>query len=434
MWTDKTEFRRKAFARELNIAVVGLGYVGLNIACLFARSGFKVYGFDISEEKIEKLQRGENYLPEEKWLGPVIENTINSNMFVSTDVKDACSVSDFISVAVSTRATKHHVSYDAIIEASAQIASNLSPGKIIVFESTIQPGMTQELIQPVLERESGLVAGKDFGLAFSPERIDPGNVNRSIWNIPKVIGGCSTTCTELACAVYAEAIEQVVPVSSPKVAEMVKVMENTQRDVNIALTNLFAKLADSLNIDIEEALDAAATKWNFMRLKPSCGVGGACIGEVACMATESMRKNGVDASLIEEARKINESMPHYTVEKAVNALHSIDKDISDSKIAVLGLAYKGGSCDMRNSPSIEIIEELKKLGPSEITVYDPGIRNYNGISGTENLEQAIEGCDCIIIATDHPQFRELEFGNSPIVIDGKNVLKEKAANYSGIGR
>lgn len=434
MWTDKDKFKEKVTTLELKISVVGLGYVGLNIACLFARSGFQVYGFDIDEEKISRLQKGENYIPEEEWLTSIIAECANSSLLVSSNVPNAAKVGDFIAVAVNTQARTGGADYAHTITAVRAVSQNLSPGKLLCFESTVEPRTTEEQLKPILENNSGLKAGEDFGLAFSPERIDPGNKKHAIWNIPKIVGGIDPLSTDLASFLYSQVVEQVVPVSNLRTAELVKVMENTQRDVNIALTNLFAKVADKLGIDVEEALDAAATKWNFMRLKPGCGVGGECIGDVAYMAIDCVERGEIDPGLVRESRKINESMPQYTVDKLVAALKSVGKDIREAKIAVLGLAYKGDSSAIRNSPSLEIITILKERSALGLVAYDPLCSGYSGIECAKSLPEALEGCDGVVIATDHSQFKDLTFSDDLVVMDARNCLSRKAKNYYGIGR
>ena len=434
MWTDAKAFRERIIRRELPISVVGLGYVGLNLACLFGKAGFRVFGFDIDEKKVEKLKIGQNCYPEEEWLTPVISDLVNSRLFFSTDVNEASEVGEFIAVAVNTETQGGEPCYDHLISAADSIGKNLSRGKLVAFESTVEPGITESILKPVLEKVSTLRAGTDFGLVFSPERIDPGNKARYIWNIPKVVGGIDPLSTELGAWLYSQVIQRVISVSNARTAELAKIMENTQRDVNIALTNLFAKLADKLDIDIEEALDAAATKWNFMRLKPGCGVGGYCLGDVAYMADKVMERNGVDSGVIKECRKVNESMPYYTVDKAVRALRSAGKDINRAKVVVLGLAYKGGCSDTRNSPALIIVDKLKQLGVSEVIAFDPFVKKHTGIDCVESLEEALSDPDCVIIATDHPQFKDLAFDQHAITIDGRNCLRRKAEAYYGIGR
>lgn len=432
MWIEKEKFKKKITSRALKISVIGLGYVGLNIACLFAKNGFTVYGFDIDPAKIRKLKRGVNSIPEEKWLTSVIKEFVDSKLIFSTQVKNAVIAGDAIFIAVPTPIRNREPFYEYILSAIDSISDKRLKEKLVILESTVPPGTTEKLVRPFLEEKSNLRAGEDFGLVFSPERIDPGNKSRRIWNIPKVVGGIDPLATELACFLYSQVIERVIPVSNPRTAELVKIMENTQRDVNLALTNLFAKSADKLGVDVEEVLNAAGTKWNFVRLKPGCGVGGECIGDVSYMASNSMKKTGIDSTFIKEARKINESMPQYTVNKAVAALKSRGKDIRSCKVAILGLAYKKDSSSIKNSPSLGMIKILTTLG-AKILAYDPFIKYYQGVQCSKSVADAIKGCDCVIIATDHSQFTDLEFDKDLVVIDGRNILSKKN-NYYGIGR
>lgn len=441
MRIDKGEFERRILARELGISVVGLGYVGLNIACLFARNGFSVCGFDVDEEKIRKLKRGINPVPEEAWLDPYLPE-----LGLSTDVGSAARYGDVIFIAVPTPFKSGRTCLDHLASALASVSESLSEGKILVIESTVPPGTTEGLGRDLVEKWTGLRAGEDFGLVFSPERVDPGNTRNMIWNIPKVVGGIDSLSTEIISLLYSQVVSNVVPVSNPRTAELAKIMENTQRDVNIALTNLFAKAADRLGIDIEEALDAAATKWNFMRLKPGCGVGGECIGDAAKMLVETMDKSDVDSTLIRQAIKINESMPDFAMEKLREAAEEIGTDLRDLRIGVLGLAYKGNSCDTRNSPSLRIIERLGELGCKDIVAYDPFVNGQVdlGVPQVKSLDEALKDRDCVIIATDHNEFRNMNIivfkeNDVEAIIDGRNCLaKQKTESlgisYRGIGR
>ena len=433
MWIEKDKFKKKITSKVLKISVIGLGYVGLNIACLFARNRFTVYGFDIDSVKIKKLKKGVNTIPEEKWLTSVIKEFVDFKLIFSTQLKNAVIAGDVIFIAVPTPIRNGEPFYDYILSAIDSISNKRVKEKLVILESTVPPGTTEKLVRPFLEEGSNLRAGKDFGLVFSPERIDPGNENRRIWNIPKVVGGTDPLSTEFACFLYSQVIERVIPVSNPRTAELVKMMENTQRDINLALTNLFAQSADKLEVDVEEALNAAGTKWNFVRLKPGCGVGGECIGDVSYMMSDSMEKIGIDSTFIKEARKINESMPQYTVNKAATALKSRGKDIRFCKVAILGLAYKKDSSSTKNSPSLAMIKILSDLGV-KTRVYDPFIKNYHGLRCSKSVAGVIKDCDCVIIATDHSQFKDLKFNKNLVVIDGRNILSKKKNNYYGIGR
>jgi len=420
MWTKIDDFKKRVDDKEIKIGVVGLGYVGLNVAVLFAKNGYDVRGYDISEEKINTLKSGKNPIPEEQWITPVIPEIIGKNFHVSTEIFNGL---DVVFVCVPTPMRNSNVEYSYVKNAFSDVSKILHKGMMVVLESTVMPGTTENILKSILEK-SGLKAGEDFGLCMSPERVDPGNKTKFIWNIPKVVGGHDASSTEALSYLYSQVIEEVVPVSSPTTAEFTKCIENVQRDVNIGLTNLFAKLADVAGIDVEEALDAASTKFNFMRLKPGCGVGGECMKEVSQMMKELGESGVVDVSLIESSRKVNESMPDYTVRKVVDVAG--DK----KKVAVLGMAYKKDSSSTKNSPAIEVLERLKKLG-FDLKVYDPFVVECDGFSSEKSLEEAMDDRDIVVIATDHSCFADLKL-DVPVV-DGRNIL-ERRGSYCGIGR
>ena len=429
---DSKKIEKKIFDKKIKISVVGQGYVGLSIASLFAKKGFNIYGFDTNREKIEKLKRKENYIIEEEWITSVLEEFANSRMIFSENPADAAKFGEIIIIAVPTPLKNTRTDLKYILSAVDSIISRDISGKLLVTESTIPPGTTENIIRERIESKTGLKAGKDFGLAFSPERIDPGNKTHMIWNTPKVVGGINKESTELTALLYSQIVEKVVKVSSSTAAEMVKVMENTQRDVQIALTNLFAMIGEKLDIDIEESLDAASTKWNFVRLKPGCGVGGECIGDVDYMMIETAEKHGIDVGLLRDTRIINEYMPKFTVDKMIGALKENAKEISKSRIAVLGLSYKGNSADIRNSPALEVIRELREAGITNFVSYDPFVK-LNGVNQVGSLENVMNGTDCVIIATDHTDFTTLTYPEDMIIVDGRNILSTARGNYYGLG-
>jgi len=414
------EFKLKVDNKKVRIGVVGLGYVGLNVACLFAKNGYDVSGYDVSEEKIDRIKKKNNPIPEEEWLSPVIKDAVGNNFHASNEM---FSEVDVVFVAVPTPMNDGKIDYSYVKDAFSEVSNILKPGMMVVLESTVMPGTTGNVLKPILER-SGLKAGKDFWLCMSPERVDPGNREKFIWNIPKVVGGHDKESGDALAYLYSQVIDKVVPVSSPTTAEFVKCMENVQRDVNIGLTNLFAKLADVAGIDVEEALDAASTKFNFMRLKPGCGVGGECMKEVSQMMVDLGNSKKVDSSLIRNAREVNESMPEYTVRK-------VKEVIGDGrKVGVLGMAYKKDSSSTKNSPALEIISKRKGLG-FNVKVYDPFVVNCNGISCEKSLAEAVKERDVVVIATDHSVFKKLKL-DVPVV-DGRNILPREG-EYCGIGR
>ncbi|MBS7247380.1 MAG: nucleotide sugar dehydrogenase [Candidatus Jordarchaeales archaeon] len=424
--------------KQVAISVVGLGYVGLSVACVFAWKGFRIYGFDTDKSKVDALRQGVNYIDEELWVSDVLKR-YGSCMTFSTDIAEASSLGDVVIVTVPTHATgTTDFDLSCLVSAYNSIIKGGVRGKLLITESTVPPGTTEGLIKPMLENATGLRAGKDFLLAFSPERIDVGNSNHKIWNIPKVVGGVDEVSSEAAYWLYNQITDKVVKVSTATTAELVKVMENAQRDVNIALTNLFALIAEKLGVDIEEALNAAATKWNFIRMKPGCGVGGYCIGPATCMLISVGKRMSIDTSLLEAARSINDSMPAHVVDLAVKAIEKKGIRASDAKISVLGLGYKRNLKDTRNSPALKIIDLLRKKGIYDIIVYDPLLKKVEGegVKVAQSINEAIRKRDCIIIATDHDAFRNIDLPEDTIVIDGRNILSpySRVKTYYGIGR
>lgn len=311
----------------------------------------------------------------------------------------------------------------------------------MILESTVSPGTTEEVVIPILEK-SGLKAGEDFFIAHCPERIDPGNKKWDVRNIPRVIGGINQESTELAYELYRQIIDaDVMKLSSLMNAEATKIVENTFRDVNIAFVNEMAKSFDKIGIDVKEVVDAAATKpFGFMAHYSGCGVGGHCIAVDPYYLIDKAEKKGFNHRFLKLAREINNSMPHYTVNKIAIGLNKIGKSVKNSSIAILGLAYKGGVDDTRESPAYQIIKELKEMG-AKITVYDPYVINESTV---KTLDEALYNKDSVVIVTDHPEFKKinaekLKDNNVKVVIDGRNILDKKEIQnqeivYEGIGR
>lgn len=438
---DKEEIKERIQNKVLKISVVGLGYVGLNVACLFAKNGFAVYGFDTNQKRIEKLKNNVNPLPEEEWLNPYI-----SKLLVSMSIESAALKGDVVFIAVPTPFCNNKTDLSYLVSALTCVSKNLCEGKFLVIESTVPPGTTEGVVKNLIEGISGLKSSEDFGLAFSPERIDPGNKCRFIWNTPKIVGGIDPLSTEIISFLYSQVVDKIISVSTPRSAEFVKVIENAQRNVNIALTNLYSKIANSLGIDIEEALSAASTKWNFLRLNPGCGVGGECIECAANMLSEVMDRLSLDSTLIDESVRINRSMPEFTVNKLIEASNDIGKEVGQLRIGILGLAYKGDSSDTRNSPSLKIIKSLNEKGCRYVLAYDPfaNVQMDVGAQFVKTLKEAIGNMDCVIIATDHTELKHVDVSvfkenNVKAIIDGRNCLNKGKVEalgiiYKGIGR
>ena len=357
--------------RRAKIGVIGLGYVGLPLAMEFARAGFKVTGLDTDEEKIDLLKKGTSYVSDVQKA--ILTGLVKENRFIPTSNHSFLKGMDFICICVPTPLNKSKepdISY--IIKAAEKIAENLQEGQVISLESTTYPGTTEEMVLPVLEK-SGLKVGKDFYLVFSPERIDPGNKKYTLKNTPKILGGVTETCTQMAKKFYEEIVTQVVTVSSPKVAELAKLLENIFRSVNIALVNELTLLCDRMGINIWEVIQAASTEsFGFMSFHPGPGLGGHCIPVDPYYLSWKARQYDFRAKFIELAGEINSEMPYYVVDKVVDALNQSRKSLSGSQILILGLSYKKDIPDTRHSPALTIIELLKQKG-AEVFYNDPYI-------------------------------------------------------------
>src|SRR5580698_2724217 len=367
--TPAEALRERIASRTARVGVVGLGYVGLPLALEFAQAGFPVTGIDVQEEKVARLNWGDSYIQDipSKLLAEMVDN----NRFSATSDFSVIADLDTINIAVPTplRKTKDpDMSY--VVAACQQVAEHLTPGKLVILESTTYPGTTDELVLPMLE-QSGLKVGEDFFLCFSPERIDPGNPKYHTRNIPKVVGGITPACTEMGRLFYAQALDKVVPVSSTSVAEMVKLLENTFRMINIGLVNELAMMCDRMGINIWEVIDAAATKpFGFMPFYPGPGLGGHCIPIDPFYLSWKTKQAGIEARFIELAGHINGQMPHFVVDKIQGALNDHSKPLKGSHVHILGAAYKRNIDDVRESPALDIILLLERRG-SRVTYSDP---------------------------------------------------------------
>ncbi len=443
-WTNPTEYKKKIDEKELEISVVGLGYVGLPLATMFASKEFDVVGYDVDEKKVEKINRRENYLPEEKWLTDLLEEV--TTFSASTNVENSGGA-DFISICVPTpsdEVTKKPI-YKYVEKSCESVGKNLKEGSLVSLESTVGPGTTEGLVKEILEEMSGLYAGEDFGLVYSPERINPGDEEHRIDRVPKVVGGIDNLSTELGSAVYEQIVPEVYKVKTPKEAELTKLLENIQRDVNIALMNEFAQICDLENVDIKRIIEAASTKWNFMKVYPGCGVGGHCLPQDPYFLIQATEKKGYSPQLIKTAREINENMPGYTVEKACSLFENTGIKVTELKVSVLGIAYKENTKDSRGTPTKKIIEELKRRDINNIITHDPTINDGIGCETTSDLKYALKDSDVIIIATAHEEYKKLipeyimHSSQNPVLVDGRNIFdpelfKTKGIKYTGIGR
>jgi UDP-N-acetyl-D-glucosamine dehydrogenase len=396
----------KIESRSLRVAVIGLGYVGLPLAITFAQAGFHVEGLDVDEQKVEKANRGESYIPDipDRTLQALIAE---KRLHFTTDFAVLDQV-DAVSICVPTPLRKTRdpdISY--IIAAAQQVQAHLHAGQLIVLESTTYPGTTDEVVLPALE-STGLQVGVDFFLAFSPERIDPGNPDFGTHNTPKVVGGVTQTCTEIAQAYYAAAIEKVIPLSSARVAEMTKLLENTFRAVNIALVNEIAIICDKLGISVWEVIEAAATKpFGFMPFFPGPGLGGHCIPVDPHYLSWKLKTLDYTARFIELAAEVNSSMPQYVVEKVGQALNDRRRCFNGATILVLGVAYKRNVGDVRESPALDIIQELMQR--KAVVIYNdeyvPSLCVMDRELRSQSLSSGLlQAADCVVIVADHSYY------------------------------
>jgi UDP-N-acetyl-D-glucosamine dehydrogenase len=419
------QIARKIRDRSARVGVVGLGYVGLPLAVEFAKAGFAVTGIDLLEAKVDQVNRAESYIRDVS-DGDLQEVRKNKRLTAVSDFRAVAEL-DTINICVPTplRKTKDpDMSY--IVSACQEIAKYFHPGMLIILESTTYPGTTEEVLLPTLS-ETGLTVGKDFFLCFSPERVDPGNPLFQTRNIPKVVGGVTPECTELGALFYRQALETVIPVSSTRVAEMVKLLENTFRMINIGLVNEIAIMCDRMGINVWEVIEAAASKpFGFMPFYPGPGLGGHCIPIDPFYLSWKSREAGIEARFIELAGHINGQMPHFVLEKIQNALNDASKPIKGSHIHILGVAYKRDIDDVRESPALDVIHLLMKRG-ARVTYSDPFVPSIQidgaQLSSTRLLDE-VASADCTVIITDHSNvdYKAL-VENANLIVDTRNALR-----------
>jgi UDP-N-acetyl-D-glucosamine dehydrogenase len=411
------------------VGVVGLGYVGLPLAVTFARAGFHVVGIDVDERKVAALARGESYIEDVPSaalaaLAPRLEATSDFAALARCDAVSIC-------VPTPLRKTGDpDMSY--IISAAGQVARHLHPGMLVVLESTTYPGTTSEVVLPRLEGDGrALQVGADFHLCFSPERIDPGRTDWTTRTTPKVIGGITLRCLELGCALYGVALDTIVPVSSTEAAEMVKLLENTFRAVNIAMVNEVLLMCDRLGLDAWEIIEAAATKpFGFMKFTPGPGIGGHCIPIDPLYLSWRLKSLKFTARFIELADEVNSAMPRYWVRKVQDALNERGRALKGSRVLVLGVAYKRDVSDLRESPALDILHLLRE-GGAEVSYHDPHVPSFEAdglaMASVPDLDRALSAADCVLVVTDHSAYdwqRVLERAGT--VVDTRNVLRGRA--------
>jgi UDP-N-acetyl-D-glucosamine dehydrogenase len=404
----------------MTIGIVGLGYVGLPLAVAFAEAGERVIGVDTSVAKVASIRRGESYIEDI----PSEQLTAVRSRLEATTRTSRLALADAIIICVPTPLTPNREpDLGPLLSAAQAVSDVLQAGQLVVLESTTYPGTTRERLLPILE-ETGLVAGVDFHLAFSPERVDPGNEVHGLANTPKIIGGLTPACAAQAEGMYGRICQSIVPVTTPEVAEMAKLLENIFRSVNIALVNELGMLAERMNVDIYEVIDAAATKpFGFMRFDPGPGMGGHCLPVDPFYLSWKAREHDFSTEFIELAGKVNQNMPYICVERAERALNDAGKAVRGSKIAILGVAYKPEVGDIRESPSLKIIDRLQSLG-GEVVYHDayvPELRKF-GLASVP-LEQALENADIVLIVTAHPGIDHMAVAASHPTVDFRGVTR-----------
>ena len=415
----------KIESKTARVGIVGLGYVGLPLAVEFAKAGFHVTGIDLQQSRVDRLNRGESYVQDVP--SSEVAHLVKERRFDATTDFSVVRELDTINICVPTplRKTKDpDMSY--IVSAADEIAKYFHPGLLVILESTTYPGTTDELLLPAFEKH-GVKVGEDFFLCFSPERVDPGNPVYQTLNTPKVVGGITPACTEMGTLFFSQALEKVVPVSNTRVAEMVKLLENTFRMINIGLVNEMALMCDGMGINVWEVIDAAATKpFGFMPFYPGPGLGGHCIPIDPFYLSWKSKQSGIEARFIDLAGNINGNMPHFVVAKVQNALNNHGKAVKGAKVHIMGVAYKRNIDDMRESPALDIILLLKKLG-AQVTYSDPYVPTLKlddfDLSSQDAMASANKA-DCCVIITDHTTFDYKGLVDSAsLIVDTRNALR-----------
>ena len=438
MNSTRDKLEDKILDRSARVAILGLGYVGLPLATIFAEAGFNVIGVEPDSSKVEKLERGESYVqdvPSEQ-----LSKLIQSGKLQATTDFSVLAEADAVSICVPTPLRKTgDPDLSFILVATDELAKYIHRGVVVVLESTTYPGTTREILLPKLTKTSGLEVGKDFFLAFSPERVDPGRTDWTTYNTPKVIGGITPTCSELASLWYQQALETVVPVSSAESAEMAKLLENTFRMINIGLVNEMAIMCDRLGLDVWEIIDAAATKpFGYMKFTPGPGLGGHCIPIDPLYLSWKLRALNYTARFIELASEINTGMPRYVVAKVQDALNDQAKPLKGSSVLVIGAAYKPDVDDIRESPALDIIGLLRQKG-AEVDYHDPYIPKITHddwfLESVPDFIEVASTADCVVIVTNHttydyPQILE----KAQLIIDTRNALGDGGRSDSRVVR
>ena len=436
--THRQSLINKLLDRTCRIAVLGMGYVGLPLAVGFAQAGFPVIGIDPDRAKVDTLLKGKSHIqdiPTEQ-----VSSLVSAGKLKATTEFTTLKEIDAVSICVPTPLRKTgdpDLSY--ILNATDELSKYMHPGMVIVLESTTYPGTTREILLPKLGEEKGLEVGKDFFLAFSPERVDPGRKDWTTFNTPKVIGGITPACGEVASLWYAQALQTVVPVSSAEVAEMAKLLENTFRMINIGLVNEMALMCDRLGVDVWEVIDAAATKpFGFMKFTPGPGLGGHCIPIDPLYLSWRLRALNYTARFIELASEINTSMPRFVVNKIQDALNENQKPLKGSDLLVVGIAYKPDVDDLREAPALDIIGLLEQKG-AKVTYHDPYIpsihHNDQEMTSVSDFMDAVSKVDCVVIITNHKSYDYPSIlKEAKLIVDTRNALGDLGRNNPKVTR
>ncbi|MGZ4407308.1 MAG: nucleotide sugar dehydrogenase [Gaiellaceae bacterium] len=412
-----------------NIAIVGAGYVGMPLARVFADAGKTVVLVDVDQEVVDGINRGESHIGDVP--SEILKGLVDAGRVSATTDYDAMKEVDAILIALPTPLSAHREPDLTIVESAvAEIAPRLRQGQVVVLESTTYPGTTRESLQPILER-SGLKAGEDFHLAFSPERVDPGRTDWTTKNTPKLVGGLTPACTERAVELYRSAVDTVVPLSSPEAAEMTKLLENIFRAVNIALVNELAQLCERMEVDVWEVVEAAETKpFGFMSFKPGPGLGGHCIPIDPFYLTWKAREYDFYTEFIDLAGKVNSNMPFFCrslISQALN--HGAEKSLKGSRILILGVSYKADIDDVRESPAKKIVELLHKAG-AEVSYHDPHVEEFDGM---RCVDYAPESFDCVVIVTAHSSIDYADLvERAQVVVDLRNATGRNGTGNSKV--
>lgn len=438
MIDHQKELIEKFNNRTAKVAILGMGYVGLPLATVFAEAGFKVTGIDPIEAKMDALNRGESYILDVP--GEQVQRLVSHGLLKgSTDYAELADV-DAVSICVPTPLRKTgDPDLSFIVSAVEGLAPYVRPGMVVVLESSTYPGTTREMVLPALTEKSGLTAGKDIFLAFSPERVDPGRTDWTTYNTPKVVGGITPACTQVASAWYSQALQTVVPVSTTEVAEMAKLLENTFRMINIGMVNELAIMCNRLNVDVWEVIEAAATKpFGFMKFTPGPGLGGHCIPIDPLYLSWKLKSMNYTARFIELASEINTNMPRFVIGKIQDALNNQRKPLRGSRVLILGAAYKRDIDDLRESPALDVIHLLREKG-AVVSYYDPYIPHIRWeeieMDSVSDWQAEVKAADCVVIVTDHKIFDyPAILASAQLIVDTRNALGDAGRNNPKVVR